>query len=155
MAITSSVIEMASPALLHHAQESPSNMLLMHQTGSLKIGEVIRYTITYIPSQDPTVDSSSVLYLRIKNTCYSALRAAFMRGPYNLSVAAYPATYNPNEEFKDAESLGIPSFEPYLRASGAWDCTLKIPNWLGKTNSSRKDSSSIKNGVENMAEYVS
>ncbi|KAI6247285.1 putative lipase [Erysiphe necator] len=130
-------------------------MLLMHQTGSLKIGEVIRYTITYIPSQDPTVDSSSVLYLRIKNTCYSALRAAFMRGPYNLSVAAYPATYNPNEEFKDAESLGIPSFEPYLRASGAWDCTLKIPNWLGKTNSSRKDSSSIKNGVENMAEYVS
>ncbi|KHJ36425.1 putative serine esterase family protein [Erysiphe necator] len=154
MAITSSVIEMASPALLHHAQESPSNMLLMHQTGSLKIGEVIRYTITYIPSQDPTVDSSSALYLRIKNTCYSALRAAFMRGPYNLSVAAYPATYNPNEEFKDAESLGIPSFEPYLRASGAWDCTLKIPNWLGKTNSSRKDSSSIKNGVENMAEGV-
>lgn len=130
-------------------------MLLMQQTGSLKIGEVIRYTITYVPSQDPTVTPSSALYLRIKNGCNAALRAAFMRGPYNLSVAAYPATYNPNEEFKEAESLGLPTFEPYLRAGGAWDCSLKIPERLRKTTSLQKGSSSTKDGDGNAAEKVS
>ncbi|POS83672.1 hypothetical protein EPUL_006662, partial [Erysiphe pulchra] len=130
-------------------------MLLMQQTGSLKIGEIIRYTITYVPSQDPTVHPSSAFYLRIKNGCTAALRAAFIRGPYNLSVAAYPATYNPNEEFKDAKSLGIPTFEPYLRAGGAWDCKLKIPEQLRKNTGSRKGSLSIRNGDRNEAEQVS
>ncbi|RKF63301.1 putative lipase [Erysiphe neolycopersici] len=130
-------------------------MLLMHEAGSLKIGEVIRYTITYVPSQDPLVHSSSALYLRIKNGCTAALRAAFMRGPYNLSVSAYPATYNPNEEFKDADSLGIPTFEPYLRAGGTWDCKLWIPERLRKTTGCRKESLTIKNRDGNEVEQVS
>lgn len=126
-------------------------MLLMYQTGSLKIGEVTRYTITYTPAQDSIHPTQSDLHLRIKNNCSSALRAAYIRGPYNLYVAAFPATYKPNEDFKESEIFGVPHFEPNVRAGGVWDCTLKIPEIFRKTNASSEELLSGK-GYEDSAE---
>lgn len=105
-------------------------MLLLHQTGSVSIGEVVRYTVTYTPSQDRILPSPECLYLRIKNSSAIALRAAFVHGPYNLSVAAYPATFNPNEKFDDARTHGVPEFEPMLKAGGTWTCHLVVPETI-------------------------
>ncbi|KAK4193784.1 putative serine esterase-domain-containing protein [Podospora australis] len=103
-------------------------MLLIHQTGSVKIGEVVRYTVTYTPSADRILPSPQFLYLRIKNTCAIALRAAFVHGPYTLSVAAYPSNFNPNEKFENPRRYGVPEFEPMLKAGAAWNCHLIVPD---------------------------
>jgi len=108
-------------------------MLLLHQAGSLKIGEVVRYTITYTPSADRILPSPEFLFLRIKNTCAIALRAAFVHGPYNLSVAAYPSNFNPNEKFEDPRRYGVPEFEPMLKAGGIWNCHLVVPDNIRQT----------------------
>lgn len=103
-------------------------MLLLHQTDSLKIGEVVRYTVTYTPSADRILPSPEFLFLRIKNTCAIALRAAFVHGPYNLNVAAYPSNYNPNEKFENPRRYGVPEFEPMLKAGAVWNCHLVVPD---------------------------
>lgn len=103
-------------------------MLLLHQTGSVKIGEVVRYTVTYTPSADHILPSPEFLSLRIKNTSAIALRAAFVHGPYTLSVAAYPSHFNPNEKFENPRRYGIPEFEPMLKAGAIWNCHLVIPD---------------------------
>lgn len=102
-------------------------MLLLHQVGSLKTGEVVRYTITYIPSQDRILPSPEKLYLRVRNTSAIALRAAFVHGPYTLCAAAYPAGFNPNEKFEYPERYGVPEFEPMVKAGGSWECELVVP----------------------------
>ncbi|KAG5999629.1 hypothetical protein E4U43_001947 [Claviceps pusilla] len=103
-------------------------MLLLHQTGSVKIGEVIRYTVTYTPSQDRILPSPEKLYVRIRNTSTIALRAAFVHGPYTLSVSAYPSHFNPNEKFNNPRRYGTPQFEPMLKAGGSWECQLLVPD---------------------------
>ena len=103
-------------------------MLLLHQVGSVKIGEVVRYTVTYTPSHDRILPSPEFLYLRIRNTCAIALRAAFVHGPYTLSVAAYPSNFNPNEKFANPRRYGVPEFEPMLKAGGSWTCHLVVPD---------------------------
>jgi hypothetical protein len=102
-------------------------MLLIHQTGSIKIGEVVRYTVTYTPSQDRILPSPEKLYVRIRNTSNIALRAAFVHGPYTLSVATYPAKFNPNERFPNPRRYGVPEFEPMLKAGGSWEAQLVVP----------------------------
>ncbi|KXX79791.1 putative lipase ROG1 [Madurella mycetomatis] len=108
-------------------------MLLVHQTGSVKIGEVVRYTVTYRPSADHILPSPEFLYLRIKNTCAIALRAAFVHGPYTLSVAAYPSNFNPNEKFENPCRYGVPEFEPMLKAGAVWNCHLVVPDNIRQT----------------------
>ncbi|KAL8410726.1 hypothetical protein RB596_000414 [Gaeumannomyces avenae] len=103
-------------------------MLLLHQVGSVKIGEVVRYTVTYTPSHDRILPSPECLHLRIKNTSLIALRAAFVHGPYTLGVAAYPAHYDPNRKFANPRRYGVPEFEPMLKAGGAWTCRLLVPD---------------------------
>ncbi|KHN98046.1 uncharacterized protein MAM_03807 [Metarhizium album ARSEF 1941] len=103
-------------------------MLLLHQVGSVKVGEVVRYTVTYTPSQDRILPSPEKLYVRIRNTSTIALRAAFVHGPYTLSVSAYPSNYNPNEKYPDPRRYGVPEFEPMLKAGGSWDCELVVPH---------------------------
>lgn len=105
-------------------------MLLVHQTGSVKIGEVVRYTVTYTPSHDRILPSPERLYLRIRNTCAVALRAAFVHGPYTLCVSAYPAHFNPNEKFVNPRRYGVPEFEPMLKAAGTWTCQLMVPDTI-------------------------
>jgi hypothetical protein len=103
-------------------------MLLLSQIGSVKVGEVVRYTVTYTPSQDRILPSPEHLFLRIRNTSAIALRAAFVHGPYTLAVAAYPASYNPNEKFAHPRRYGVPEFEPQLKAGGTWSCRLIVPD---------------------------
>ena len=103
-------------------------MLLLHQTGTVKVGEVVRYTVTYTPSEDRILPSPEKLYLRIRNTSAVALRAAFVHGPYTLSVAAYPASFDPNRKFEDPLRHGVPEFEPMLKAGGSWETELSVPD---------------------------
>jgi hypothetical protein len=102
-------------------------MLLLHQTGSVKIGEVVRYTVTYTPSHDRILPSPPCLFLKIKNTCAIALRAAFVHGPYTLYTAAYPKDFKTDERFENPRQLGVPEFEPQLKAGGTWTCRLMVP----------------------------
>lgn len=108
-------------------------MLLIHQVGSVKIGEVVRYTVTYTPSQDRILPSPEKLYVRIRNTSSIALRAAFVHGPYTLSVAAYPSGYDPNERFANPRRYGVPAFEPMVKAGGSWECELVVPDDIRQT----------------------
>ncbi|KAI1393963.1 DUF676-domain-containing protein [Hypoxylon trugodes] len=103
-------------------------MLLLHQVGSVKIGEVVRYTVTYSPSHDRILPSPDVLHLRIRNTSPIPLRAAFVHGPYTLSVSAFPAHYDPNVKFENPRRYGVPEFEPMLKAGGTWTCQLIVPD---------------------------
>ncbi|KAK3899149.1 putative serine esterase-domain-containing protein [Staphylotrichum tortipilum] len=105
-------------------------MLLLHQTGSVKIGEIVRYTVTYKPSADHILPSPEFLYLRIKNTCAIPLRAAFVHGPYTLSVAAYPSVFKPFEKFENPRRYGVPEFEPMLKPGAVWNCHLVVPDTI-------------------------
>ncbi|EPE10144.1 revertant of glycogen synthase kinase mutation [Ophiostoma piceae UAMH 11346] len=102
-------------------------MLLLHQIGSVKIGDIVRYTVTYTPAHDRILPAPEHLYLRIRNTCNSALRAAFVHGPYTLYVDAYPAHFDPNQKLEQPRQYGVPEFEPMLKAGGTWSCRLLIP----------------------------
>ncbi|KAE8444842.1 hypothetical protein EG329_014197 [Mollisiaceae sp. DMI_Dod_QoI] len=102
-------------------------MLLLHQTGSVKIGEAVRYTISYTPAHDRILPSPSHLFLKIKNTSAIALRAAFVHGPYTLYAAAYPKTFKTDEKFENPRIYGVPEFEPQLKAGGNWGCRLLVP----------------------------
>lgn len=105
-------------------------MLLLHQTGSVKIGEVVRYTVTYTPSDDRILPSPSCLHVRIRNTSAIPLRAAYLHGPYTISVAAYPASFNPNQKFETIKRDGAPDFEPNLKAGGSWTAKLTVPEHI-------------------------
>ncbi|KAK8214477.1 putative serine esterase-domain-containing protein [Phyllosticta capitalensis] len=109
------------------AERSARKMLLVHQAGSVKVGEVVRYTLTYTPSADRILPSPSQLHLKIKNTSAIPLRAAYLHGPYTLHVAAYPSTFNPNRKVENPKKEGIPDFEPYLKAGGSWTTQLLVP----------------------------
>jgi hypothetical protein len=102
-------------------------MLLLHQSGSVKIGEIVRYTVTYTPANDRILPSPSHLHLKIKNTSAIALRAAFIHGPYTLYAAAYPSNYDPNSKFENPQRDGVPEFEPNLKAGGTFTTQLVVP----------------------------
>ncbi|KFY61709.1 hypothetical protein V497_02771, partial [Pseudogymnoascus sp. VKM F-4516 (FW-969)] len=102
-------------------------MLLLQQSGHLKVGEVVRYTITYTPSRDRILPHPTHLHLRIKNTSAIALRAAFMHGPYALYVSAAPSTHRVDvASGANARLDGVPEFEPNLKAGAAWSAKLKV-----------------------------
>ncbi|KAF2863895.1 DUF676-domain-containing protein, partial [Piedraia hortae CBS 480.64] len=103
-------------------------MLLVHQAGSVKVGEVVRYTLTYTPANDRILPTPKCLHLRIKNTCVIPLRAAWLHGPYVLHVASYPASFNPHEKVEDADRHGVPEYEPMLKAGGIWETKLRVPD---------------------------
>ncbi|KAH0356122.1 DUF676-domain-containing protein, partial [Aureobasidium melanogenum] len=108
-------------------------MLLVHQAGSVKVGEVVRFTLTYTPSNDRILPSPSHLHLKIKNTSAIPLRAAYLHGPYTLHVAAYPASFNPNHKVEDPQKEGVPDFEPLLKAGSSWSTKLTVPENIRET----------------------
>ncbi|EHL01309.1 alpha/beta-Hydrolase [Glarea lozoyensis ATCC 20868] len=131
-------------------------MLLLYQTGSVKIGELVRYEVTYTPSHDRILPSPTHLFLRIKNTSAIALRAAFVHGPYTLYASAYPANFNPNEKFENPRAYGVPEFEPNLKAGGTFTTKLAVPEHVRKTaGSADRDGHSAgqesKGGEENVS----
>ncbi|ESZ93137.1 hypothetical protein SBOR_6464 [Sclerotinia borealis F-4128] len=108
-------------------------MLLLYQAGSVKIGEIVRYTVTYTPAHDRILPSPARLHLKIKNTSAIALRAAFVHGPYTLYAAAYPSTFNPNVKCENPRRDGVPEFEPNLKAGGSFSTELVVPEDVRKT----------------------
>ncbi|CAG8212692.1 unnamed protein product, partial [Penicillium nalgiovense] len=104
-----------------------TDMLLIHQVGSVRVGEVVRYTITYTPAADPILPIPSNLYVRVKNASAIPLRAAYLHGPYTLYAACYPSHFDPNTKYERQDLEGTPQFEPYLKAGGGWDAVIKVP----------------------------
>jgi hypothetical protein len=115
--------------LLLEAQRA-KRMLLLHQTGAVKVGEVVRYTVTYTPAEDRILPSPATLHVRIRNTAAMPLRAAYLHGPYTLHVAAYPSSFNPNKKIESPKSEGVPEFEPNLKAGGYWNARLTVPEHI-------------------------
>ncbi|KAJ4994056.1 lipase ROG1 [Stagonosporopsis vannaccii] len=105
-------------------------MLLLHQTGSVKVGEVVRYTVTYTPSEDRILPAPAFLHVRIRNTSALPLRAAYLHGPYTVHVAAYPSTFHPNKKVESPKTYGVPEFEPNLKAGGYWNARLTVPEHI-------------------------
>ncbi|KAF1983737.1 DUF676-domain-containing protein [Aulographum hederae CBS 113979] len=108
-------------------------MLLIHQTGNLKVGEVVRYTVTYTPSADRVLPSPQHLHVKIKNCAAIPLRVAYIHGPYSLSVSAYPSTFTPNDKLESPPRVGVPEFEPFLKAGGSWTTRLTVPEDIRET----------------------
>ncbi|PLB39736.1 lipase ROG1 family protein [Aspergillus candidus] len=102
-------------------------MLLLHQAGSVRVGEVVRYTLTYDPATDNFRPAPSELYVKVKNTSAIPLRAAYLHGPYTLYVSCYPSTFDPNVKLGRQDTENAPQFEPYLKAGGSWGATIAIP----------------------------
>ena len=92
-----------------------------------------RYTITYTPSHDRILPTSSNLYVKIKNTSAIALRAAYLHGPYTLYAACYPSVFDPNKKHDSPTVYGQPQFEPNLKAGGSWNAQLTIPEDIRET----------------------
>ncbi|CBX91082.1 hypothetical protein IAQ61_002545 [Plenodomus lingam] len=116
-------------------------MLLLHQTGAVKVGEVVRYTVTYTPSEDRILPPPAHLHVRIRNTSAIPLRAAYLHGPYTIHVSAYPSTFNPNKKAKDPKLYGVPDFEPNVKAGGYWNTRLTVPDHLRKEGARHEDAS--------------
>ncbi|PWY64530.1 lipase/serine esterase [Aspergillus heteromorphus CBS 117.55] len=104
-----------------------SKMLLIHQAGSVRVGEVVRYTLTYTPSADNILPTPARLHVKIKNTSALPLRAAYLHGPYTLYASCYPSTFNPNIGVVQQAPETIPQYEPYLKAGGTWNATMTVP----------------------------
>ncbi|KAK5131104.1 hypothetical protein LTR08_001322 [Meristemomyces frigidus] len=126
-------------------------MLLVHQAGSVKIGEAIRYTITYTPSHDRILPTPTHLHVKIKNTSAIPLRAAWLHGPYILHVSAYPSTFNPHQKVEEPEKYGVPDYEPMLKAGGSWHVKLTVPEHIRETGADlgkRRHSSEKQSGEQ-------
>ncbi|KAK3117077.1 hypothetical protein LTR53_001882 [Teratosphaeriaceae sp. CCFEE 6253] len=108
-------------------------MLLVHQAGTVKVGELVRYTLTYTPSNDRILPTPAHLHVRVKNTSAIPLRAAWLHGPYVLHVATYPATFNPHKKVEQPDRYGVPEYEPMLKAGGSWLSKLVVPEEIRET----------------------
>ncbi|KAF2828596.1 DUF676-domain-containing protein [Ophiobolus disseminans] len=122
-------------------------MLLLHQTGSVKVGEVVRYTVTYTPSEDRILPSPAFLHVRIRNSSAIPLRAAYLHGPYTIHVSAYPSTFNPNKKADNAKTYGNPEFEPNVKAGGSWNTKLTVPEHIRQGDESRNEDGSPKSAT--------
>ncbi|RMZ85821.1 hypothetical protein DV737_g521, partial [Chaetothyriales sp. CBS 132003] len=103
-------------------------MLILHQSGSVRVGEVVRYKLTYSPGLDRILPPPKHLYVKVKNASAVPLRAAYLHGPYTLYVACYPITFSPFHKHERAEEEGAPDFEPQLKAGGQWTSKLTVPD---------------------------
>lgn len=111
------------------------------------MGEVIRYKVTYTPSQDRILPSPPYLYLKVKNTSAIALRAAFVHGPYTLYVSSAPENFEANQKFETPRRDGVPEFEPNLKAGGTWHSQLSVPESVRKTAGSARRSTDQPNAA--------
>ncbi|KAL3457635.1 putative serine esterase-domain-containing protein [Aspergillus heterothallicus] len=123
------------PALA--AAESSTAMVLIRQTGSVRVGEVVRYTLTYDPTADNIKPLPDLLHVRVKNTSAIPLRAAYLHGPYTLYASCYPASFDPSDEYNFSSADRTPQFEPYLKAGGTWNAVIPVSTHSLQENCSR------------------
>lgn len=122
-----------------HAAE----MLLIHQSGAVKVGEVVRYTLTYTPSLDRILPAPTHLHVRVRNTSAIPLRAAYLHGPYTLYAACYPTTFEANHRQEPHSVDSTPEFEPNLKAGGSWAGKLTIPDDIREAAAGPKSRQSL------------
>ncbi|KAL4880516.1 putative serine esterase-domain-containing protein [Aspergillus karnatakaensis] len=103
-----------------------AGMIFIRQTGSVRVGEVIRYTLTYKPPDDGIYPPPTSLHVNVKNTSAIPLRAAYLHGPYTLYASCYPSSFEPNTTCDEPDSGNVPQFEPYLKAGGSWNAVIPI-----------------------------
>lgn len=72
-----------------------SGDLLYKNTGSLRIGDVHRFIITYTPT-DICKEIGSLLYIKVKNIENVLMNSALLNGPYILYCDIRPIEYNHN-----------------------------------------------------------
>lgn len=89
--------------------------LLHKSTLLLRIGQIYRYEISYLPctsTEDYAQNPPKGLWLRVRNLEPLPLRAAYLAGPFSLYVDCRPLDYNMHTKtFITAEQ---PLFEPQL-----------------------------------------
>ncbi|KAL4959181.1 lipase ROG1 family protein [Aspergillus stella-maris] len=114
------------------------DMLLVRQAGSVRVGEIIRYTLTYDPSLDEFQPPPAALHVKIKNTSAIPLRAAYLHGPYTLYASCYPKSFDTTGATEYADPRNAPQFEPYLKAGGVWYARIPVvrPNQQRNTRHS-------------------
>ncbi|KAM4066086.1 putative serine esterase [Hirsutella rhossiliensis] len=88
-------------------------MLLLHQTGGVKVGEVVRYTVSYTPSRDSALPAPDKFHVRIRNTSAATLRAAVLAGPFTIS--------------------------PMVKAGAHWNCDLRVPDEIRQAATAATD----------------
>ena len=91
------------------------------------------YTITYTPSEDRILPCPAALFVKIKNTAALPLRAAYLHGPYTLHTSSYPASFDPNAKLENPGRVGVPQFEPHVKAGGSWVGRLAVPEDIRTT----------------------
>lgn len=117
--------------------------MLFHDKGTVSVADVVRYTITYDPSlAEPSahhgilshLGSSShipqlfrpkTLQLRIRNTASMLLRAAYLQGPYVLSVSVREDTFAANDESVTEPVEESPVYDHDLKTSTSFWTELK------------------------------
>ncbi|OAX82957.1 hypothetical protein ACJ72_02690 [Emergomyces africanus] len=110
-----------------------AEMLVVHQIGSVRVGEVVRFTLTYTPSEDRILPTPAELFVKVRNTSAIPLRAAYLHGPYTLYASCYPSSFDPNQKFEDHETRGVPQFEPNLKAGGAFNAVISVPDSVARS----------------------
>lgn len=99
--------------------------------GSVKVGEVNRFEITFTPERDENGSlihnldpSESELWVKIKNLEALPLRAAYLAGPYILYVDMRSESYKQDEKcFNTADQ---PTFESQLKAGQSFYAKLSM-----------------------------
>ncbi|KAL4922970.1 lipase ROG1 family protein [Aspergillus undulatus] len=115
---------------------SVPKMVLVRQAGNVRVGEIIRYTLTYQPEADEIQPPPSALHVKVKNTSAIPLRAAYLHGPYTLYASCYPKSFDPNIATDCDDTEIVPQFEPYLKAGGIWYAKIPI-SWHSQRGQSK------------------
>lgn len=102
--------------------------MLFHDRGTVNIADVVRYTITYDPAQDPVnrhrllshITSAHLhhkLHLRVRNNASMLLRPAYLQGPYILAVSVREDSFHSNDEMVECASSSAPIYDHDLKTS--------------------------------------
>ncbi|KAK9460768.1 putative serine esterase-domain-containing protein [Lipomyces oligophaga] len=99
-------------------------MLLYRARSSVKVGQLQRYIITYIPAADNVFPPPKTLYLRLRNNEMLPLRAAYLNGPFMLNVDVKPAHYDP---FLDTlNPCDRPAYDAQVKAAQSFYTELRM-----------------------------
>jgi hypothetical protein len=118
---------------VHDEFVDENSTMLFHDRGTVNIAEVVRYIVTYDPIHDPINKHRFLshitsrahapglfhprLHLRIRNHEIVLLRAAYLQGPYILSVSVREGTFCANYEAIDVPSASAPIYDQDVKAS--------------------------------------
>jgi hypothetical protein len=102
--------------------------MLFHDRGTVNIADVVRYTVTYDPANDPVYKHKFLshitsghlhhkLHLRIRNNASMLLRPAYLQGPYVLAVSVREDSFHANDETAECSTSSSPIYDHDLKTS--------------------------------------